>query len=309
MVTKKEFYFPSSDGHTRLHAAEWRPGGSVSAIVQIAHGVGEYVLRYEPFAAYLAEHGFIVIGNDHIGHGLSRSEDSAPLYFGSEDGWNHVAEDLFTLRNLAAARHPELPILLLGHSMGSFLARTYLIRHPGTVRAAILMGTGQPAPAAVAGGRAVARHEGRRLGYDHYSARVDRLSFRAYNRAFAPNRTDFDWLSTNPDNVDAHINDPLCGDPATIGLFQDMLGGIAFLTRRKNLRKMDMNTPVLFISGLDDPVGDMGQGVIRAYESFLRAGVQDADLKLYPGMRHEILFETDYKRVYTDLLMWIRRHM
>lgn len=309
MVAKKEFYFPSSDGHTQIHAVEWKPDGKVSAVVQIAHGVGEYVLRYEPFAAYLAEHGFIVTGNDHIGHGLSRTEGAAAVYFGNENGWNNVVEDLYSLRNLTGAKYPGLPILILGHSMGSFLTRTYLIRHPGTVRAAVLMGTGQPAPAAVAGGRALARHEGRRIGYDRFSARINSLSFGAYNHHFAPNRTSFDWLSANPDNVDAHMNDPLCSNPATVGLFHDMLGGIAFLTQRKNLKKMDMNTPVLFISGADDPVGDMGKGVIRAYESFLRAGVREVDLKLYPGMRHEILFETEKSRVYADLLTWLRRHM
>ena len=199
----------------------------------------------------------------------------------------------------------NLPYFLLGHSMGSFLARTYLIRYPGTVDGAIIMGTGQMAPAVIAGGRAVAAEEARRVGEDQSSPLVQELAFGAYNKRFAPNRTEFDWLSVNPDNVDRYIQDPLCGGNPTIGLFREMLGGLRFIAKPENLRKMNLNTPILFISGEMDPVGDCGKGVKRAYESFRKAGVRSVFLKLYPELRHEILNEDCRETVYGDILQWL----
>ena len=189
--------------------------------------------------------------------------------------------------------------------MGSFLARTYLIRYPGTVDGAILMGTGQMAPAVIAGGKAVAAEETLRVGEDQSSPLVQELAFGAYNKRFAPNRTEFDWLSVNSDNVDRYIQDPLCGGNPTIGLFREMLGGLRFIAKPENLRKMNLNTPILFISGEMDPVGDCGKGVKRAYESFRKAGVRSVFLKLYPELRHEILNEDCRETVYGDILQWL----
>ena len=189
--------------------------------------------------------------------------------------------------------------------MGSFLTRTYLIRYPGTVDGAILMGTGQMAPALIAGGKAVAIAEGKRLGEDRPSPVVTKLSFGTYNKLFAPNRTGFDWLSVNEENVDAYIADPLCGGNASIGLFREMLGGMSYIAKPENLKKMNLNTPILFISGGMDPVGDCGKGVMRAYESFRKAGVRDIAVKLYPDLRHEILCETEKETVFEDVFLWL----
>lgn len=304
MENRKEFYYPSSDGVTQIHAVEWSVENPIG-VLQIAHGVSEYALRYEPFAQFMNSSGFTVVANDHIGHGLSIAEGAAPLYFGRHDGWKHVVDDIYALRGITGKRYPELPYFLLGHSMGSFLARTYLIRYPGTLTGAIIMGSGQQSPALVAGGRAFAKIEGKRIGFDQFSPTVDKLAFGAYNKPFAPNRTKFDWLSVNEKNVDAYIADPLCGGGASIGLFFDMLGGIGFNGKQSNVNTMNPNTPVLFVSGALDPVGDMGKGVRKAYRSFQRAGVKDVSLKLYDGMRHEILNETGREQVYHDLWDWI----
>ncbi len=307
MENRKEFYFPSSDGLTPIHAVEWQVENPIG-VLQISHGVSEYALRYEPFAQYMNSKGFAVVANDHIGHGLSLADGAAPLYFGRHDGWQHVVDDVYTLRDMTGKKYPELPYFLLGHSMGSFIARTYLIRYPGTLSGAIIMGTGQQSPALILGGRAFAKIEGRRIGFDQFSPAVDQLAFGAYNKKFAPNRTPFDWLSVNEENVDAYIADPLCGD-ASVGLFFDMLGGIGFVGKQSNVNTMNVNTPILFTAGDQDPVGDMGNGVKKAYASFQKAGVRDVSLKLYPGLRHEILNESRREEVYDDLWKWIEQRM
>ena len=309
MADRREFYYPSSDGRTSVHAVEWTPESAPVGVYQIAHGVSEYALRYEPFARFLTEHGFVVVANDHIGHGLSVAEGAAPLYFGEKDGWMRVVDDMYALRSLARDRYPDLPYVLMGHSMGSFLARTYLIRYPGSVTAAILMGTGWQSAAVLAGGMLAAKAVGARRGFDRFDAAVDSLAFGAYNNRFKPKRTNFDWLSANVENVDAYIADPLCGGGATVGLLRDMLGGIAFIEKRANLARMNKKTPVLFLSGGMDPVGSYGRGVLKAYDSFQRAGVRDVTLKLYPGLRHEILNERENERVYADILAWVENHL
>ena len=147
--------------------------------------------------------------------------------------------------------------------------------------------------------------EGLRVGEPNPSPLVQMLAFGTYNKVFAPNRTGFDWLSVNPENVDSYIADPLCGGNPSIGLFREMLGGMSFIARPEELQKMDMTTPILFISGAMDPVGDCGKGVRRAYASFQRAGVQDVSLKLYPELRHEILCESCRETVFEDIFLWL----
>ena len=150
MAICREFYFPSSDGSSRIHAAEWTPeSGEIIGVLQIAHGVAEYGMRYAPFAEFMTEHGFAVVANDHLGHGLSAEKDADTLYFGPRDGWKHVVDDMYALRCRTKEKYPDVPYFLMGHSMGSFLTRTYLIRYPGTVDAAIIMGTGHQSPAIV----------------------------------------------------------------------------------------------------------------------------------------------------------------
>lgn len=304
-MQKNEFTFLSADRKTPIHTVEWLPEGAPRAVLQLSHGVSEYIDRYEGFASYLTDRGFAVVGNDHIGHGKSMAPGARPLYFGPEGSWNLVVDDLYALRDLTGHRFPGLPYFLLGHSMGSFLARTYLIRYPGMVDGAILMGTGQMAPAMIAAGRLIARSQLKKVGADGSSPVVDRLAFGSYNKLFAPNRTAFDWLSVNRDNVDRYVEDPLCGGSASTGLFLEMLGGIRFNEKPENLRRMNMTTPILFVSGAMDPVGSCGKDVRKACESFRKAGVRQVAMKLYPGLRHEILNEDCGDLVYRDLYEWL----
>lgn len=307
MTDFQEFTFLSSDGRTQLHGAQWTPADREPiAVLQIAHGVAEHILRYDDFARYLNDRGILVAGHDHLGHGKSLPEGGTPVYFGDGSTWETVVDDIHLLHDRLREQYPDLPILLMGHSMGSFLSRSYLIRYPGTVDAAIIMGTGWQPKAVVAGGLAVARATAAVVGESGTSDLVTQLAFGAYNKQFAPNRTSCDWLSADTDNVDAYMADPLCGADATVGLFRQMLLGIRFNQRLSNLRRMDAQTPVLFIAGDKDPVGANGAGVRRTYQEFLRAGMQDCTLKLYPGLRHEILNEKGWQReIFRDIGLWL----
>lgn len=308
-MEKQEFSFLSADGKTSIHAAAWIPAVPVRAIVELSHGVSEHILRYEPLASYLTQRGFAVIGHDHLGHGSSVIPGAPRLYLGPPGSWETATRDLDTCRRLARERFGRLPLFLLGHSMGSFLARTYLIRYPGTVDGAILVGTGQMSPAVLAAGSTLARAECRRLGETQISPLVERLAFGPYNKPFSPARTPYDWLSLDPSNVDAYLADPLCGGIPTVGLFRELLNGLRLIRDPRALRNMNLATPVLFLSGAMDPVGGCGRGVQAAFRSFQRAGVRDVSLRLYPQLRHEILNEASREDVYQDLCQWLECHL
>ena len=307
MTNMTEFTFLSTDGKTQLHGMRWEPeGGSVRAVLQICHGVAEHIVRYDAFARYLNGLGIAVVGHDHLGHGLSLPEGGTPVYFGEGNTWNTVVDDIYVLHQRIRLWYPDVPLCIMGHSMGSFLTRTYLIRYPGTVKAAVIMGTGWQPKAVIASGMAVAKAVGAVVGENGTSDLVTNLAFGAYNKLFAPNRTSCDWLSADEDNVDAYMADPLCGADATVGLFRQMLSGIRFNQKLSNLRQMDPRIPVLFVAGEKDPVGDCGNGVRRTYQEFRRAGVQDCTLKLYPGLRHEILNEkAQQQQIFEDIGQWL----
>ena len=307
MTNMTEFAFLSTDGKTQLHGMRWEPdGGSVRAVLQICHGVAEHIARYDAFARYLNGLGIAVVGHDHLGHGLSLPEGGTPVYFGAGSTWNTVVDDIYVLHQRIRLWYPDVPLCIMGHSMGSFLTRTYLIRYPGTVKAAVIMGTGWQPKAVIAGGMAVAKAVGAVVGENGTSDLVTNLAFGAYNKLFAPNRTSCDWLSADEGNVDAYMADPLCGADATVGLFRQMLSGIRFNQKLSNLRQMDLRIPVLFVAGEKDPVGDCGNGVRRTYQEFRRAGVQDCTLKLYPGLRHEILNEkAQQQQIFEDIGQWL----
>lgn len=307
MTNLSEFTFLSSDGHTPLHAMVWEPEDRpVRGVLQVCHGVAEYIGRYDWFARRLNEQGIAVAGHDHLGHGLSLPEGGTPVYFGKGNGWNTVVDDIYVLHQRLRQRYPGVPLCIMGHSMGSFLTRTYLIRYPGTVRAAVLMGTGWQPRGVLTGGLAVADTIIALKGEEATSELVTELAFGAYNRTFAPTRTAVDWISADEENVDAYIADPLCGQDTTVGLFREMLRGLRFNQRQSNLRRMDGDTPVLFVSGDKDPVGALGKGVEQSYAAFRAAGVRDCTIKLYEGLRHEILNEkAQREQVAADIETWL----
>lgn len=301
-----DYSFPSSDGIHTVHAQIWLPEEPVRGVVQIVHGISEYVGRYDHVARFLNEHGFVVCGEDHLGHGKTAS-DGKFGYFGERNGWDYVCQDVHRLRELQGEQYPGVPYVLLGHSMGSFLARNYLFRWPGDVDAAILSGTGQEAPALVAGGKLLANLLCRLKGSTYVSPLIYSMSLGAYNKQFAPNRTRADWISRDEAAVDAYVADPLCRFSPTCALFRDMMGGLQAIADSNNLSKMDKNTPVYFMSGDQDPVGAMGKSVVKVAEWFRQAGCTNVTVKLYPEGRHEMFNETNKQEVMDDLLSWLEK--
>lgn len=299
MADRQQFTFPSSDGEHQVHAVLWLPEeGSPKAVVQIVHGICEYALRYEDFALFLTRHGYAVAGSDHLGHGLTAR---GPEEYGYFTDWFQLTRDVRTLRTLMGERFPGIPYFLLGHSMGSFQARTYLIDYPGTLDGCILSGTGQENALTVAFGKFVTS-----LGDPHKVNKLFlNLSLGAYNKKFAPNRTTADWVSRDEALVDKYLADPLCNFRTTAGMNHAMMVGLQYIADKKNLAKMDPDTPVALFSGDADPVGGMGKGVKTVHGFFREAGCKDLTMKLYPGARHEILNEINREEAYADILGWL----
>lgn len=302
MVNRREFIVPSSDGVHQVHAVLWAPGEGPKAVVQLVHGICEYALRYDPFARFLAENGFAVVGHDHLGHGLTAKGSEEYGYF---TGWWDLVHDVRSVQLKVKESYPELPWFLLGHSMGSFVARTFLIDYPGEVDGCILSGTGQESALTVAAGKLLTGlgdpHKVNKLFYD--------LSIGAYNRKFAPARTRADWICRDEKVVDAYLADPLCNFPTKAGMNHAMMSGLQYVARKKNLTKMDKDTPVYFFAGDADPVGAMGKGVQKVAGWFREVGVKDVTVKLYPGGRHEMLNETNREEVFRDTLAWLESHI
>lgn len=309
-VTKNEFYFPSTNGVNQVHCIEWLPADETPrAVVQLAHGVAEYVDRYDDFARFLASNGYVVVGNDHLGHGLTAADESELVWFGAEESWMTVVADMKALRDLYGAKHPALPYYLLGHSMGSFLSRSFIIRYPDALDGVMLSGTGQHDGITCLAGKTLAQREIRRHGSKYRSAALQKLAFGSYLKKIENPTGPNDWLTRDAALVAAYDADPLCGGTATAGLMRDMMAGLDFIRRPANLEKMKKTMPVLFFSGADDPVGGWSKGVKQAAASFLKAGMKDVTLRLYDGGRHEILNETNKQEVYADVLGWLNERV
>lgn len=309
MPTFSDFTFLSSNGKTDIRARRCKPDGEVRGIVQLAHGIAEHIERYDDFARYLAENGFVVFGNDHLGHGKSINDESELGFFSETGGWEMAVEDMRKLHDIAAEEYPGLPYFLFGHSMGSFLARTYIIYFRTGLDGVILSGTGQQPKALVLGGKLMGKMEMKKKGDKYKSEMLNNLAFGKYNDGFETTRTLSDWLSRDESVVDKYIEDPLCGYIPSAGLFHDMMCGIEFISKPRNLKRMKKDLPVYFMSGDADPVGENGKGVLRAYRSFLNAGMKDVAVKLYHEGRHEMLNELNKDEVYKDILNWIESEM
>lgn len=298
----EEFYL-ASNGAGRIHCGLWLPEGQPRAVVQIIHGIAEHIGRYDHFARFLTERGFAVCADDHMGHGLSVESGGVFGYFSG--GWMAAVRDERSLFEEMKKRFPAVTIFMLGHSMGSFLLRTYLYTYPGELTGAIISGTGWQPELALSAGLALCRLEQLRIGETGRSKLLKELMFGAYNKKFSPNRTPNDWICSDEAVVDAYTEDALCGFDATVGLTRDMLTGISMNQKKENLAKMDKTLPVLFVSGMQDPVGAMGEGVLRTIDAFKRAGLTNVTIRLYPEGRHEMLNETNRTEVYADVLSWL----
>lgn len=306
-MVKEEFYFDSRDGKSRLHAVRYTPDNvnDIRCIVQIVHGMAEYVERYEEFARFMTDHGFVVVGEDHLGHGKSVGKGGKYGYFCEQDPATVVVRDVHRLKKATAARYPGVPYVIMGHSMGSFITRNYLCHYGEGIDGAVIMGTGMQPRAVLALSKLVAALAEKIIGSEKEAKLLDKLAFGSYNRRVEDPRTPFDWLSRDRERVKQYLHDPLCGFVFTVNGFQTLFELISQLYRAGNLERIPKELPVFFVSGDADLVGSYGKGVKRAYRSLRSAGLRDIRIKLYEGGRHELLNETNRREVTQDIYNWI----
>lgn len=303
---KNDFYYPSSDGETQIHAVKWTPTVKPVAVLQIVHGMVEFIERYDEFAKYLVCNGIVVVGNDHLGHGQSVANEDRYGFFKLENGNEALLKDINALRLNTAESYPDLPYFILGHSMGSFLTRQYLARYGEGLAGAIIMGTGSQPTVMLNVGKGLSSLIASFKGWNYRSKFIDNLAFGAYNKRFEPSRTSRDWLTKDADIVDAYIANPQCTFMFTVNGYYNLFYSIKDCQNKKNIDRIPKDLPVFFVAGNDDPVGNFGKGVVKACDGFKKAGISDVALKLYKDDRHEILNETDRETVFDDILKWIQ---
>lgn len=289
----------AGDDH-EIHVQTWEPAGDASVVIQILHGLGEYGDRYARFAAVAAARGFAVCVHNHRGHG---PETSHLGHFADKDGWLTVANDARIVNRFLAERYPERPIVLLGHSMGSFIAQNYAMHYGGELAGLILSGSTWSSRLLLIVATAVARFESWRIGAHLQSALLHKLGFSSHNKPFEPARTELDWLTRDADEVDKYIADPLCGGPYSVRLWQDMFGGLLEITSDKAIMRIPAGLPILITGGELDPIGgDKGMG--KLLQHYAQTGHQRLKARIYPDGRHEMLNETNRDQVMRDWLDW-----
>lgn len=307
MIKEEHFYFTSNQGKIRSHGMRWIPDGDVKAVLQISHGMSEYIERYRDFAVYMAQRGILVVGHDHLGHGETAPSEKDYGYFAEENGNKILIADIHKVLRMTKKTYKNVPYILLGHSMGSFLARQYLCIHGEELDGAIICGTGYHSYPVARLGMRLAKSEALMHGWNYRSRLLWWMSFGSYNAKFRPNRTEADWLCRDEDVVDAYIRDPKCGFAFTVNGYYNMFLGLSKIVQKGYLERMPKKLPVLFIAGDKDPVGSFGKGVRRVEKLFHEVGMQNVAAKLYPEDRHELLNELDKEQVYGDIVAWMEK--
>lgn len=304
-----ELTYPSSSGNDQVYARFWLPAGELGqaprAIVQIAHGMEEHIGRYDDFARFLAVQGYAVCGNDHIGHG--RSVDAREqLSILPCKGASYMIDDVHTLRQQFSERFAHtVPYVIFGHSMGSFVLRCYLAHYGDDLAGAIICGTGQIRPFVARFGRWLANRRAAVSGAEASSVLLNKLADGSYSNKIPNARTPLDWLNTDPAQVDAYIDDDLCGVPFSVGGYASLMDLTAEACSGTCAKAVPDNMPVLFIAGAQDPVGDFGTGVRAAADALRLNSTAQVRVRIYEGMRHEILNEPGHSHVYGDVLGWL----
>ena len=300
-MKRYEISLPSSDGKTALHGCRWDPEGDARAVVQLVHGMEEYIGRYDEFACFLAEQGLAVIGHDHLGHGGSVSDESERGYFAAEKGYECVLRDMHAVTLLAKKEYPDRPVFMFAHGKSSFFARRYITVYPRDLAGLILGGTGLRSYLHAHVGKQLSRLIARIKG-DHYRSRT----VENYANSFGgPEK----WLCTREEVIEAYKADPLCGQPLTVRAYRDLYKTMEYLALGKDQDRIPKNLPLLMMSGMKDPAGNMSKGVLRLYNHYKKIGLTDVDVFLYKDDMHEILNEADRDDVYHDALRWLDKRI
>jgi len=304
---EKQYWLTMSDHHSVFVTHWYDEHCQPKAILQLAHGMAEHILRYRDFANFLVQNQIFVVGNDHRGHGQTGQKSGLLGYFAENNGFSRVIDDLNEVNQHIREEYPNTPIIIMGHSMGSFLVRGFLQRYHGKVSGAILSGTGGNPGLLGKIGKWIAKSQVKKLGKKTVSPLMNKLTFSSYNKKLTDVQTTVDWLSRDRKEVQKYQEDPLCGFIPTTGFFYDLLDGVEVIHRKEEMSKMDKSVPILFFSGDHDPVGRNAKGVQEVISDYKKLGIVDIDYIFYKEGRHEMLNEINRDEVYQDVLSWINK--
>lgn len=309
MSIKNELFFTSRDGISQIKAYTWSPdSGNIRGILQIVHGMNEYMGRYDDFANFITTHDILVVGEDHLGHGQSSSEKDLG-YFAPKDGDTILVRDVHRLKKIIQEQHPGIPYFILGHSMGSFILRKYMNWYGTGIQGALVSGTGYAPAATTSFAIFLTRLLGLFYGDRHQSKLIDQIGFGSYTKKIPSPNTSKDWLTRDPEVVTRYINDPYCTFLFSLNAFRGLFKLIRHVCNEKNMRNIPKDLPIYLFSGLADPVGTYGKGPTTVFSKYQNLGIKDLSMKLYPEMRHETLNEIGKEEVYQDVLHWLDDHL
>ena len=310
-MEKIEGYFLSTDGVHNIHTITWKPDGEIKCVLQIVHGMVEFVDRYDHFARFLNEKGILVVGHDHLGHGKSVNNPNEWGYFSKEDSTNKVVGDIRQLYENTKKEYSNVPHMILGHSMGSYLLRTYLTKYSDDCDGVIIMGTGDEPKIATSFGKCFASLVAMFKGWDYRSSAVASLSQGGVYKNFdcTGKQPEKSWLTKDVEIVKWYYNEPACMYLFTLNGYYTLFDAVSIACDRKKMNLVKKELPMYIVSGSDDPVGNMEKGVKATYEGYASAGIKNLSMTLYKGDRHEILNETDKEKVMEDIYNWIEKHL
>ena len=304
-MIKEKIRFKNKD-NIRIQVYKWSPEKNIRGIVQIAHGMAETAIRYDYFANALVSEGYVVYANDHRGHGGTTKSIEELGYISDNDGFIDMVEDMKILTKIAKADNPGLPVILFSHSMGSFLAQRYIQLYGKGIDGVILSGTNGKPPSTINAGillsKTIMKLKGRRAS----GKLVDKMAFGSYNKRFKPNKTKFDWLSRDEEQVAKYIDDPYCGSLFPVSFFHDLFVGMKSVHKPEFLRQVPKGLSIYIFGGSDDPVSNYGVGITNLEATYKSLGIKNVTSKLYPGGRHEMLNEINRDEVIDDVINWIK---
>ena len=303
----QESFVTALDG-SEIYLRKWLPEADPRGIIQIAHGMTEHAGVYTDFIAALLEAGYGVYAHDHKGHGKTVKREEDYGHFEPNVGWNEAVSDVIFVSE-TIRKEQTCPLFLLGHSMGSFLSRRAVQLKGELYDGFLISGTGGNPGILGSIGHKVATIEMKLRGAKTKSPMLNFLSFGNFNSHFKPNRTEFDWLSSDNSQVDKYIADPLCGFICTTSFYRELFSGVLEVNKLDEFKKTPKNLPIHIFSGDRDPVGDMGKGVKEVYENYKKCGVKDVTLRLYENGRHEMFHEVNRDEVFQDLISWLDGHI